>query len=158
MKANQAFRNDDNAVSPVIAVILMVAITVVLAATVYVWVSGFSSSSSSPAKTMSLTSSGALSNTWKNYTVASATSGMKYSDISITINGVTQTYDTAASCGVPTLASTKYAVCHGGSALSSAANVVTAGDTIMLSGVSSGQTLRVLDSQANGIIASINIG
>jgi flagellin-like protein len=31
----------DDAVSPVIAVILMVAITVVLAATVYVWVSGF---------------------------------------------------------------------------------------------------------------------
>jgi flagellin-like protein len=34
-------RKGDSAVSPVIAVILMVAITVVLAATVYVWVSGF---------------------------------------------------------------------------------------------------------------------
>ncbi len=46
MKANlraikQGVR-DDSGVSPVIAVILMVAITVVLAATVYVWVSGFS--------------------------------------------------------------------------------------------------------------------
>jgi flagellin-like protein len=41
MKANQRFVNDDDGVSPVIAVILMVAITVVLAATVYLWVSGF---------------------------------------------------------------------------------------------------------------------
>ncbi|MCA1813913.1 MAG: type IV pilin [Halobacteriales archaeon] len=41
MKANQRFVNDDEGVSPVIAVILMVAITVVLAATVYLWVSGF---------------------------------------------------------------------------------------------------------------------
>ena len=42
MKANQRFQNDE-AVSPVIAVILMVAITVVLAATVYIWVTSFSS-------------------------------------------------------------------------------------------------------------------
>ncbi len=38
----------DDGVSPVIAVILMVAITVVLAATVYVWVSGFASEDSGP--------------------------------------------------------------------------------------------------------------
>jgi flagellin-like protein len=38
MKANQNFRRDDEAVSPVIGVILMVAITVVLAAVVFVMV------------------------------------------------------------------------------------------------------------------------
>ncbi|HET6399611.1 MAG TPA: type IV pilin N-terminal domain-containing protein [Candidatus Thermoplasmatota archaeon] len=38
MKANQAFRKADEAVSPVIGVILMVAITVVLAAVVFVLV------------------------------------------------------------------------------------------------------------------------
>jgi flagellin-like protein len=38
----------DEGVSPVIAVILMVAITVVLAATVYVWVSGFANEQDSP--------------------------------------------------------------------------------------------------------------
>jgi flagellin-like protein len=43
MKANRKFVQGDEAVSPVIAVILMVAITVVLAATVYLWVSGFGS-------------------------------------------------------------------------------------------------------------------
>lgn len=39
---------DDRAVSPVIAVILMVAITVVLAATVYVWISGFNANQQAP--------------------------------------------------------------------------------------------------------------
>src|SRR5438552_15760784 len=93
MKANRKFlRSDDDAVSPVIAVILMVAITVVLAATVYVWVSGFGSQSGTPAKTISLTSAGALTtdsdpNNGKNYTIASATSGMKWSDISFTLSG-----------------------------------------------------------------------
>ncbi len=52
MKANLHAKeqdvHDDSGVSPVIAVILMVAITVVLAATVYVWVSGFSSDDSGP--------------------------------------------------------------------------------------------------------------
>jgi flagellin-like protein len=46
MKANRKFVNGDEAVSPVIAVILMVAITVVLAATVYLFVSGFGSNQS----------------------------------------------------------------------------------------------------------------
>src|SRR5438067_10353810 len=112
MKANRKFlNNDDEAVSPVIAVILMVAITVVLAATVYVWVSGFGTQSSQPAKTISLTSSSALSNTWKNYTVASGTSGMKYSDLTLTIDGASRAIDPVfTSCN--TLASTSvYGAC-----------------------------------------------
>ena len=40
MKANRKFINDEEAVSAVIGVILMVAITVAIAATVYVYVSG----------------------------------------------------------------------------------------------------------------------
>src|ERR1051325_10433853 len=43
MKANRKFLYDEEAVSPVIAVILMVAITVVLAATVFVLVSDIGS-------------------------------------------------------------------------------------------------------------------
>jgi flagellin-like protein len=49
---------DDQGVSPVIAVILMVAITVVLAATVYVWVSGFATEDTGPEQA-SATASGA---------------------------------------------------------------------------------------------------
>jgi len=44
MKANRKFIDDDKAVSAVIGVILMVAITVAIAATVYVYVSGLGSS------------------------------------------------------------------------------------------------------------------
>ena len=40
MKANRKFRKEEKAVSAVIGVILMVAITVAIAATVYVYVSG----------------------------------------------------------------------------------------------------------------------
>ena len=40
MKANRKFKEDEEAVSAVIGVILMVAITVAIAATVYVYVSG----------------------------------------------------------------------------------------------------------------------
>ena len=40
MKANRKFRGEEEAVSAVIGVILMVAITVAIAATVYVYVSG----------------------------------------------------------------------------------------------------------------------
>lgn len=47
-RVRSAIYHDDEGVSPVIAVILMVAITVVLAATVYVWVSGFASEDSGP--------------------------------------------------------------------------------------------------------------
>src|SRR5437867_2777161 len=46
MKANQAFRSDEEAVSPVVGVILMVAITVVLAAVVFVLVNNLGKGSS----------------------------------------------------------------------------------------------------------------
>jgi flagellin-like protein len=107
MKANQKFRSRDDAVSPVIAVILMVAITVVLAATVYVWVSGFGSNSSQPAKSIAFTSGGTLQtaldlntgasdaatdDSYKVYIVSAASPGLKYSDLVYTLNGVTATH------------------------------------------------------------------
>lgn len=49
VKANRRFVDGDEAVSPVVAVILMVAITVVLAASVYLWTSGFRGDTSSTA-------------------------------------------------------------------------------------------------------------
>ena len=44
MKANKKYIEDEDAVSAVIGVILMVAITVAIAATVYVYVSGLATS------------------------------------------------------------------------------------------------------------------
>ncbi len=156
MKANQKFQNAEDAVSPVIAVILMVAITVVLAATVYVWVSGFGAQSGNPQKSISLTSAGALSSSNKTYAIASATTGMKWSDITLTVNGVTQSFGSVASCGNPTAAAS-YTPCSGGTTVSSSGNVISAGDLIKIQ-ANSGDTLRILDSQANAVMLTLTVG
>ncbi len=58
MKANRKFKEEDNAVSAVIGVILMVAITVAIAATVYVYVSGMLGSGPSTSPTLGMVQSG----------------------------------------------------------------------------------------------------
>jgi len=84
---------DMTGVSPIIAVILMVAITVVLAATIYVWVSGFGGGgSSTPAISCS------PDNTNDKLVVVSADPGIEWSDINITAtHGTTVKYPTATS-------------------------------------------------------------
>lgn len=161
MKANRKFLNGDNdeAVSPVIAVILMVAITVVLAATVYVWVSGFGGSSGTPAKTISLSSASALNSGEKAFAVASATSGMKWSDVTVTINGVSRALDTtAAACdATPSAAASTYLACSG-TTEEATTDTINAGDMVYLSGLNSGDTLRILDAQANSVIYTLAVG
>ena len=66
-------------VSPIIAIILMVAITVVLAATIYVWVSGMGKTGGA---TPNL--SGAVDNINDKLTITAAESGMKWKDVRIT--------------------------------------------------------------------------
>ena len=58
MKANKKFVEETEAVSAVIGVILMVAITVAIAATVYVYVSGIASSPEDDTENASVTGSG----------------------------------------------------------------------------------------------------
>ena len=87
MKANQKFiHHDDEAVSPVIAVILMVAITVVLAATVYVWVSGFGSSGSqAKSASFSTTASGGVN----SMTLVSVSPNTDWNHLKIAVSGAT---------------------------------------------------------------------
>jgi flagellin-like protein len=175
VKANQKFLRDDDGVSPVIAVILMVAITVVLAATVYVWVSGFGAQSGSPARSLSLTSGGAKytdtnGNDWKNYTVSSATSGLRWSDIKFTLNGVqlacSTTFATTATTFGVSQGGGLYACGASGSPLPGPSTVIGAGDRFQLfvgatgspAAPAAGQTLRVLDANANSVILSIVVG
>jgi flagellin-like protein len=54
MKANRKFKESEEAVSAVIGVILMVAITVAIAATVYVYVSGLATAPTSEAENASV--------------------------------------------------------------------------------------------------------
>lgn len=155
MKANRKFLNgDDDAVSPVIAVILMVAITVVLAATVYVWVSGFGGSGQA-SKSIALSSNGPISSNIKTYAIASATSGMKWSDLDFTLDGTALTLD--ADCTPD--ADNEYSACAA-TTLEADSATVDAGDFFKLyhSGGLSGKTLRVLDANANSVLVTQVIG
>ncbi|MCD6171899.1 MAG: type IV pilin, partial [Thermoplasmata archaeon] len=77
-------------VSPIIAIILMVAITVVLAATIYVWVSGFGGGGSK-AISMSVTQINSISNGNATFRVDSVSQGARWNDINVTLlkNGTT---------------------------------------------------------------------
>ena len=161
MKANQKFqRGGDEAVSPVIAVILMVAITVVLAATVYVWVSGFGGGNGSPAKTMALSSNGALSGgTTKTYTVTAATSGMKWSDVTLTLDGASLTYTGPVAGTDQFCVATTSSTCIVTASWDAANTLISAGQQLTVRDTSlSGQTLRILDSQANSVILTLVVG
>jgi len=145
MKANQFLRSNDDAVSPVIAVILMVAITVVLAATVYVWVSGFgSNTNTSPAHTMSMTSAGPIATAngdavasdaneiySKRYTISSADPTLMYGDVKLVVAGAEYTFD--STCNVaPALATpVRWGACAGTTPRSATSSVL-AGDTITI--------------------------
>jgi flagellin-like protein len=87
MKANQAFKANDEAVSPVIGVILMVAITVVLAAVVFVLVSNLSKTSNSApqvsfsaddtARTLTVVSAPAPAINWSDVSIGGTCTGYK---------------------------------------------------------------------------------
>ena len=86
MKANRKFVDGEDAVSAVIGVILMVAITVAIAATVYVYVSGMLPAGGSAVPSISLVQNAAVSTGgWINFTIDSASQDAKWSDLKIMI-------------------------------------------------------------------------
>jgi hypothetical protein len=116
-----------------------------------------------PAKTMSLSSDGALSSSGgKTYTIASTTSGMRWSDIIVTVNGAAINQTHAATNGVSACpaspeAATVFLVCVG-SAIKRSTDAISAGDSLRLTGLSSGQGLRILDAKANSVILTLTVG
>ena len=81
MKANRKFKQEDEAVSAVIGVILMVAITVAIAATVYVYVSGMLGTGQQSAPNVAFTKT--------NYrlTVTKADSNVDWNDLKVSVSG-----------------------------------------------------------------------
>lgn len=156
MKANRSIlKARDEAVSPVIGVILMVAVTVVLAATVYVWVSGFSGGQNTPARSIALSSEGPGSGGLKSYVVSAAANGMKWGDVTFSVNGETRAIDGDGDCTTAPAAG-QYQPCAG-SSLETDDGLVNAGDRVRLA-AQPGDVLRVLDAQANSVIYTLTVG
>jgi flagellin-like protein len=167
-------RKDKSAVSPVIATILMVAITVVLAAVLYVMVMGFGGSGSNNTPTASLsyakTGSGAYT-----FTVNSVSSNnLAEGNVQIIINPTTGTgtgslatiYAATVTAGVPTTmaaaavwsAANTYTVIEA-SGTATATTMLGAGDHFSLTTLTVGTTYNVLlkDVSTGGTVYTINL-
>jgi len=118
MKANRKFVEGEEAVSAVIGVILMVAITVAIAATVYVYVSGMLGSGPESSATVTMVQSGSFISVSKVQNGPVTMSGTG-SDM---INVINQTTGTAQAG--------TYAINNGAG---NSATLVEGGDTISLS-------------------------
>jgi archaeal type IV pilus assembly protein PilA len=102
MKANQAFQNNDEAVSPVIGVILMVAITVVLAAVVFVLVTRLAGNSNEDAPDLSFAKTEDPDGTGAYFTVVSTSSDVgDWTAYTLLVNGVAPAGPTPGICTMP---------------------------------------------------------
>jgi archaeal type IV pilus assembly protein PilA len=144
MKANRKFKEaDERAVSAVIGVILMVAITVAIAATVYVYVSGMIGGTQKQTPSVSCTTDSSLN----RIMVAASDNNVKWSDIVITNDsGVTLNWNIYTGGGV---------TATGVHVMPATTVFVTAGDYIALTGTFTGNakiTLRY--TPTNSLIGS----
>ncbi|ENO12213.1 archaeal flagellin-like protein [Thermoplasmatales archaeon SCGC AB-539-C06] len=116
MKANRKFVESEEGVSAVIGVILMVAITVAIAATVYVYVSGMMGGAAEKAPTITFTKD----ESEDTLTVVQADSGIDWSDISMVVSN--------ASGGSLTIDTTDWTLVNFPGFAD--ASTITAGDTM----------------------------
>jgi flagellin-like protein len=161
MKANAALRSDE-AVSPVISVIMMVAITVVLAAGVYVWVSSQDAHAAGAPGSFAITSAGNAANPgpgnyYKNYTMVAAMPGFTYGQLALTLDGAPLQAELGAGCE-PSAAGS-WSACNGGAPRDAAASL-GAGDvlTLRLAAAPGGATLRFLDPASNSVVYTVAVG
>ncbi|HWR27782.1 MAG TPA: type IV pilin N-terminal domain-containing protein [Candidatus Thermoplasmatota archaeon] len=144
MKANRKFiEADERAVSAVIGVILMVAITVAIAATVYVYVSGMIGGTKTQTPNVACTTDA----TANKITVATADAAIKWSDIVITNDsGVTLNWDIYTGGGV---------TATGVHVVPASTILVTAGDYIYLSGTFIGNSkITLMYKPTNSLLGS----
>ena len=162
MKANQAFRANDEAVSPVIGVILMVAITVVLAAVVFVLVSNLGKGNQS-APTFALQRDDATD----RLSVTSADSDADWNRLAVKITStvpagacVSGNQDVqAATCAADAdafAATTGTNLDADNTELTGTANLMSAGEYIEFcaTALASGVTVVVVDTTANSVIGT----
>jgi flagellin-like protein len=153
MKANQAFKANDEAVSPVIGVILMVAITVVLAAVVFVLVSNLSKNSNQSAPNISFNQNKSA----KTLSIISADQA-DWKDIKATIQGAAANTGTCVVSVINTPGTAKVTESAAHTATSGAMHAgrtVTAGDTMTISGTAGEScTLSLTYTPANQLLGT----
>ena len=89
---------DKTGVSPIIAIILMVAITVVLAATIYVWVSGMGGGGTTKiALSMRQLSYDSTGYDWVKYEVISVKGSPGWEDVYAKVNGTAATISSSST-------------------------------------------------------------
>jgi flagellin-like protein len=140
MKKMWKMRKDKSAVSPVIATILMVAITVVLAAVLYVMVMGFGGNGGST-PTASLSSAPTTTAHQYKITVLSVSvNTIQTSNLGVVVTGVTYS-------GIPVIA---HAV--------AGSTTLGAGDSITVTFTGTGlATVAIRDNATSNNVASLNI-
>ena len=169
-KANQAFKQNDEAVSPVIGVILMVAITVVLAAVVFVLVSNLGKGSTSTPTfvltrneaTDALTVTSADSDADWNRIAAKATFSSALDDVThLCAIAYTGAQADCASTDSDAFASPGAFIDTSNSELTGSPHLMQAGDTMKFCAVAgAGPALTVaitlVDTSANSVIGTYN--
>lgn len=134
--------NNDHAVSPVIAVILMVAITVVLAASVYYWVTSMSSDTHAPPGSLALSSAGLeTTDNERSFTVRAASQNLAWDDIELHLGNLTLTHVESTPDD---------------DEWSSPSGIVHAGDTLTLNARSSteGALMLLTQTSSNSVLIS----
>ena len=154
-----AKRMKDSGVSPVIATILMVAIPVVLAAVLYVMVSGFTHSPGA-AQSAGMTNSQGTSS-WVITISSVSASNIPVSSLKIVITGATggSSYDgtwTFTGAGSGTTTNTYLAISY--AQLTAGAAYLSAGDTFTITITSAGTTAGATLSQLSGASVTLYNG
>lgn len=161
--ANRGRQETERAEGSVLGVILMIALCIALAATVYVWLSGSSSQEGTPQRTFGVTSNSTLAagspTGNKTYTIAGSTPGLRWNEVRITINGVPQTqYLGAGACADPPASAGPrvFLACSGTAIVTSASDLIQAGGFLRVE-ANAGDTLRVVDTSANAVVLVVTI-
>ena len=147
---------DKTGVSPIIAVILMVAITVVLAATIYVWVSGFGGGEGSAAS-ISINQNDydfdGDTNYTVNYRIQDAEGGLGWEDIEVYLAG-SLIWDGKNSATYVA----NFSITSGGAA-DATTGKISAGDSIEYKATVSplGLTVNIFDIDADNILWSADV-
>jgi len=157
MKANRKFMKEKKAVSAVIGVILMVAITVALVAVLYASISGWFSGTTTAPISITLKQKTPITSSANSidFNVGSASSGALYKNIYFRIRGSSSSGDYTFDSYNSTTHTATYS--STGSGTSSIA--IKAGDVISISitagTYTAGDEIEIIDTRSNSVIQTL---